>query len=264
MSDNIRPLILITNDDAIDAPGLDVLVRIASEFGDVIAVAPASPQSGKSSAITVDSPLRINQRTDRYGARMFTVSGTPVDCIKLALDAIVPRRPSLILSGINHGSNSGNAITYSGTMGAVLEGCTVGIPSVGFSLCHHSIRADFGLSERCVRMIIAKVMDEGLPDYTCLNVNIPARIVPLGIRVCRAARGHWTQEYARMMDPHGNPCYWLTGRFVNEEPEAADTDEHWLDAGYVSVVPCTPDQTQRDFIAPLASLLDFDGPDSGI
>ncbi|MDD5838960.1 MAG: 5'/3'-nucleotidase SurE [Bacteroidales bacterium] len=251
-------MILITNDDAIDAPGLDVLVRVAAEFGDVIAVAPVLPQSGKSSAITVDGPLRINQLADRHGARRFTVSGTPVDCVKLALDAIVPRRPDLLLSGINHGSNSGNAITYSGTMGAVLEGCTVGIPSVGFSLCHHSIRADFGLSERCVREIIGKVMQTGMPDYTCLNVNIPARIVPKGIKVCRAARGHWTQEYARMTDPHGVPCYWLTGRFVNEEPQADDTDEYWLDKGYVSVVPCTPDQTNRDFIEPFGAILDVD------
>ena len=255
---DIRPLILITNDDAIDAPGLDVLVRVAAEFGDVIAVAPVLPQSGRSSAITVDGPLRINQLADRHGARRFTVSGTPVDCVKLALDAIVPRRPDLLLSGINHGSNSGNAITYSGTMGAVLEGCTVGIPSVGFSLCHHSIRADFGLSERCVREIIGKVMQTGMPDYTCLNVNIPARIVPKGIKVCRAARGHWTQEYARMTDPHGVPCYWLTGRFVNEEPQADDTDEYWLDKGYVSVVPCTPDQTNRDFIEPFGAILDVD------
>lgn len=262
MTQKQRPLILITNDDAIDAPGLDVLVRIASDFGDVIAVAPTRPQSGKSSAITVDAPLRINQLPDRHGARRFTVSGTPVDCVKLGLDAIVPRKPDLILSGINHGSNSGNAITYSGTMGAVLEGCTIGIPSVGFSLCHHSIRADFSLSERYVRMIIEKVMAGGLPDYTCLNVNIPARVVPKGIRVCRAARGHWTQEYARMMDPHGNPCYWLTGRFVNEEPQATDTDESWLDRGYISAVPCTPDQTQRDFLIPLARILDTTAPET--
>lgn len=239
----MKPLILITNDDSIEAPGLHKLVEIASEFADIIGVAPLHPQSGMSSAISVDRPLRISEVADYKNARMFTVNGTPVDCVKLALNAIVPRRPALVLSGINHGSNSGNAITYSGTMGAVLEACTNGIPAVGFSLCHHSIKADFNLSAPFVREIIQRVMAEGLPDYSALNVNIPPRIVPKGMRVCRAARGHWSEEFARYTDPMGTPFYWLTGRFINEEPDATDTDEYYLSQGYISVVPCTPEQT---------------------
>lgn len=250
----MKPLILITNDDSIEAPGLHKLVKIASEFGDVIGVAPREPQSGMSSAISVSKPLRIHEVEDYNGARMFTVSGTPVDCVKLALNAIVPRRPDLVLSGINHGSNTGNAITYSGTMGAVLEACTNGINAVGFSLCHHSLKADFDLSQDFVRDIIGNVIANGLDNYTCLNVNIPARVTPLGIKYCRAARGHWSEEFARYTDPTGAPFFWLTGRFVNEEPDATDTDEYWINQGYISVVPVTPEQTDFNFLAKIVKL----------
>lgn len=249
----MKPLILITNDDSIEAPGLHKLVKIASQFGDVICAAPREPQSGMSSAISVARPLRIHEIPDYDCARMFTVSGTPVDCIKLALNSIVPRRPTIILSGINHGSNSGNAITYSGTMGAVLEGCTNGIPSVGFSLCHHSMKADFDLSAPFISEIIEKVLQNGLPAYTALNVNIPAQIVPLGIKPCRAARGHWSEEFARYTDPIGTPFYWLTGRFINEEPDATDTDEYWINQGYISLVPVTPEQTDMKYLQELLS-----------
>lgn len=251
---NERPLILITNDDSINAPGLHSLVESAREFGDIFVVAPKNPQSGQSSALTVGSPLHIREIDSAgEGVRMFTVDGTPTDCIKLALHAIVPRKPDLLLSGVNHGSNSGTCITYSGTMGAVLEGCMEHIPSVGFSLLHHSLAADFTLSAAHVRDIIAKVIASGLPEHVCLNVNIPAKVRPEGIRVCRAARGFWTEEYKRYLDPQGSPFYLLTGRFVNEEPDARDTDEYWLDRRYISIVPVTPDMTNREAIKKLAS-----------
>lgn len=238
-----KPLILITNDDSISAPGLHKLIEAALPFGQVVAVAPSLPQSGQSSAITVDMPLRITEHSEYKNTKRYSVSGTPVDCVKLSRDAILDRQPDLLLSGINHGSNSGNAITYSGTMGAVIEGCTIGIPSVGFSLCHHSIKADFDLSLDFVSQIINAVLKNGLPAYTALNVNIPARIKPLGMQVCRAARGHWSEEYARYADPFGRTFYMLQGRFINEEPDAKDTDEYWLSQNYISVVPVTPDQT---------------------
>lgn len=251
MESKIRPLIMVTNDDGIDAPGIHSLVRILTEFGDVICVAPVSAQSGQSSALSVNKPLRIKEHSGYDGCRMFSVSGTPVDCVKLCLHAIVPRKPDFLFSGTNHGSNSGNAITYSGTMGAVIEGVTVGIPSVGFSLLHHSIKADFALSAPLVREIARTVIENrsAFPDFTGLNINIPAKIVPKGAVVCRAAHGHWSEEYERYLDPSGNPFYWLTGRFVNEEPEAADTDEYYLNRGYISIVPVTPDQTS--FGAPM-------------
>lgn len=248
--------ILITNDDSINAPGLRALVDCARGFGDITVVAPVQPQSGQSSALSVNKPLRINRLEDYNGARMYTVSGTPVDCVKLALDAIFPVKPDLLLSGINHGSNSGNAITYSGTMGAVLEGTTVGIPSIGFSLLHHSLKADFSLSMSFVTEITAKTIANPLPPHVALNVNIPARVVPHGIRACRAAHGHWSEEYERYTDPSGNPFYWLTGRFINEEPDAVDTDEYWLEKGYISVVPVTPDQTAVACIADTTKIFD--------
>ena len=242
--DNCRPLILISNDDSINAPGIHFLADIASRLGDVYVVAPATPQSGQSAALTVNSPLRIVEKpSTNENIRIFTVSGTPVDCVKLALNAIVPRKPDVLFSGINHGSNSGVNVTYSGTMGAVLEGCMRGIPSVGFSLLHHSMNADFSLSASFVKEIAEKVISHGLPTNVCLNVNIPAKVVPSGIKLCRAAIGHWTDEYDRYVDPSGNPFYWLSGRFINDEPEATDTDEFWLGKNYISVVPVSTDQT---------------------
>lgn len=252
----MRPLILISNDDGIHAKGLMSLVECVKDMGDVIVAAPDTPQSGKSSALTVGQPLRITSHPDSHGARVFSVSGTPVDCIKLALHAIVPRKPDLVLSGINHGSNSGTAVTYSGTMGAVLEACMVDIPAVGFSLLHHSLKADFSMSIDYVRRITSTVLREGLPHRTCLNVNIPALVVPNGVRVCRAAQGHWSEEYERYTDPSGDPFYWLTGRFVNTEPQATDTDEYWLAKKYISVVPVSPDQTIISDIPAFAKIYD--------
>lgn len=250
-----RPLILITNDDSVDAPGIHHLAECVRSLGDVYIVAPAHPHSGQSAALTVGAPLRIVEKPSATdGVRLFTVNGTPVDCIKLALHTIVPRQPDIIFSGINHGSNSAVNVTYSGTMGAVLEGCMQGIPSVGFSLLHHSMKADFSLSTAFVAAIAATVLEKGLPKGVCLNVNIPARVIPQGIKVCRAARGRWTDEYKRYLDPLGVPFYWLTGHFVNEEPEADDTDEYWLNRRFISVVPVTADQTDREAIKPLAAM----------
>ena len=243
MDTTTRPLIMIINDDSVEAPGIHHLAECVADVADIYIVAPRNPHSGQSAALTVGAPLRIAELAGRDGLRVFTVNGTPVDCVKLGLHAIVPRRPDLVLSGINHGSNSVTAITYSGTMGAVLEACMVGIPAVGFSLLHHSMKADFTLSTQWVRRIILDVLEKGLPEGICLNVNIPAKVTPEGIRVCRAAKGHWSEEYKRYLDPSGNPFYWLTGRFVNGEPEADDTDEYWLNRRYISVVPVTPDQS---------------------
>lgn len=251
-----RPLILITNDDGIHAPGLMHLLDSARSFGDVIVVAPDTPQSGKSSAISVESPLFITQHPDIGGARLYSVSGTPVDCVKLGLHSIAPRKPDMLLSGINHGSNSGVSVIYSGTMGAVMEGCIVGIPSIGFSLLHHSLQADFSLSDRFVAEIIDKAFSHPLPQGICLNVNIPALVVPRGVRSCRAATGYWTEEYKQYSTPSGTPFYWLTGRFVNAEPRATDTDEYWLGKNYISVVPVSPDLTAANAITALAEIYD--------
>lgn len=252
-----RPLILITNDDSIEAPGIHHLADCVHSLGDVYIVAPAHPHSGQSAALTVNAPLRIKELpSEKDGIRLFTVDGTPVDCIKLALHTIVPRKPDVVFSGINHGSNSAVNVTYSGTMGAVIEACMQGIPAVGFSLLHHSMKADFTLSTAFVANIAADVLANGLPAGICLNVNIPARVIPEGIKVCRAAHGHWSDEYQRYIDPHGVPFYWLTGRFINDEPDAEDTDEYWLRCRFVSIVPTLVDQSALDAVKNLAARFD--------
>ncbi|MDE5688019.1 MAG: 5'/3'-nucleotidase SurE [Paramuribaculum sp.] len=250
-----RPLIMVSNDDGVHAPGLRHLIDSVKEFGDVIAVAPDAPRSGQASAITVDTPLRITEHDDIDGAKVYSVNGTPVDCVKLGLHAIMPRKPDLMLSGVNHGSNSGNSVIYSGTMGVAMEACMVGVPAVGFSLLHHSIAADFTHTTPYIIDIVRAVLQKGLPADVCLNVNIPAKCVPLGIKVVRAARGYWTEEYKEYSDPAGRPFYMLTGHFHNEEPDNDATDEYWLARKYVSVVPVRPDQTDTAAISTVREIL---------
>lgn len=250
-----KPLILITNDDGVAAPGIHFLAQWVREMGEVYVVAPTSARSGMSSAMTVNSPLRIVEREGYEFGRLFAVDGTPVDCVKLALHTILPRRPDILLSGINHGSNAGNSVIYSGTMGAVFEGAMAGIPSVGYSLLSHSMNADFNECRRYIERITKAVINKCLPADVALNVNFPAKVKIEGMKVCRAARSHWTEEYQQFTDPHGKPFYWLTGEQINEEPDATDTDLYWLGKNYASVVPVVADQTATNAIASLAQLL---------
>ncbi len=242
-----KPLILITNDDGVNAPGLHYLTQSVLPYGDVIVVAPNGPRSGQSSAITVDAPLYINECDPINTAKVYSTTGTPVDCVKLAMHAIVDRKPALLLSGINHGSNSGNSLIYSGTMGAVIEGCMIGIPSIGFSLLQYSWDADFTNCGHTIKSITEKVLNEGLPQNICLNVNIPAKCTPKGIRTVRATHGHWTEEYQKYSSPHGRTFYWLTGNYVvDENPEATDNEDYWLNRQYSTIVPVRPDQSALD------------------
>lgn len=253
--DSNRPLILISNDDGVEAPGLYHLIDCVKDYGDIIAVAPAAPHSGMSSAITVNAPLRIKAISEEEGVKVYSVSGTPVDCVKLGLHALVPRRPDIMLSGVNHGSNSGNSVIYSGTMGAALEACMAGIPAIGYSLLHHSLAADFSETTPYIRRITQAVMSGGLEKGVCLNVNFPSRCAIEGMKVVKAAKGFWTEEYQEYTDPHGKPFYWLTGRFHNLEPDNPDTDEYWLNRHYASVVPVRADQTAAGCLPALTSLL---------
>ena len=253
-----RPLILISNDDGIAAPGIHILANIAQEMGDVYVVAPQNPQSGMSSAMSVNTPLRIKQHdaTDyNDNVKLFSVSGTPVDCVKLAFNRILPRRPDLMLCGINHGSNAGNNLIYSGTMGAVMEACMAGVPAVGYSLTDHAMDADFSAAIPYIKDITRRVIAKGLPAALCLNVNFPAGDVIDGIKVVRSAASHWSEEYREYIDPHGRPFYWLTGSQVNEEPDATDTDLYWLNRHYATIVPATPDQTNVAAITTIADIL---------
>lgn len=252
-----KPTILICNDDGVNAPGLRYLIETVSVFGNVIAVAPADHRSGQSSAITIGEPLRIVRHADIGKAEVYSVSGTPVDCIKLALHTIVAgRKISLMLSGINHGSNAGNCVVYSGTMGAAMEACMQGIPSIGYSLLHHSWEADFSQCAPFVKEITAAVLRNGLPHNVCLNVNIPAHCTPKGLKVVDASEGFWTEEYVEYKDPQGVPFYMLSGRYVDKNPEADNTDSYWLDRQFVTVVPVTVNPTASDKISIVRQILE--------
>lgn len=240
-----KPLILVTNDDSISAPGILHLSSIAKLYGEIVVIAPDKPQSGAGHAITIHSTIRA-QKTNLHKTEIeYACSGTPVDCVKLAVNQVLRKKPDLILSGINHGSNSSINVIYSGTMSAAIEGYLEGIPSIGFSLCNYSIEADFTQSEKYVRQIIEWIIQKGLSEKICLNVNIPDLKSDeiRGIQICRQANGNWTEEFDERMDPYNKPYYWMTGRFTNFEPNSKDTDEWALANGYVSVVPVQTDIT---------------------
>jgi len=240
-----KPLILITNDDGHDAPGIEILTRLMLQLGDVVVVAPDGARSAQSNALTVTHPIRFKKIEEVEGLIRYSCTGTPTDCVKLALNEIVVRRPDLVVAGINHGSNSAINVIYSGTMGAVLEGCENGILSIGFSICDHSLEADFSQFEPFILKITREALLNGLPHATCLNVNSPVGEIA-GVRVARQCDGRWTKEYAKRTDPRGGSYFWLTGNFENHEPDSEDTDEWALDHGFISVVPTKIDLTAYD------------------
>lgn len=250
--ENKRPLILVTNDDGIEAKGIRELSKLMEEFGQVVVVAPDGPRSGQSCAITAGEPLRLKLVEKRDGFTSYTTNGTPTDSVKLSMHEVFgSTRPDLIVSGINHGSNAGVSILYSGTMGAVLEGCVECIPSVGFSFCSHLPDTDFSTCRETVRSVTQNVLQHGLPQGVCLNVNIPNTEELKGSKICRQARGHWSDEYQKQTDPYGRVNYWLTGYFNNQEPNDPETDEWALANGYVSIVPCLCDMTDHSYIPEL-------------
>lgn len=245
-----RPLILVTNDDGIMAPGIASLIEVAKTLGDVVVVAPDKAQSGMGHAITINSTLRIN-KVNIYGVlEEYSCTGTPVDCVKIAVNKILKRKPDLILSGINHGSNMSINVIYSGTMSAAVEGAIESLPSIGFSLLDDSIDANFSASKKIVKIIATQVLKNGLPKGVCLNVNIPKVKYELlkGIKVCRQAKANWIEELDERKDPAGKPYFWLTGRFENYDKGKKDTDVWALENHYVSIVPTQFDMTAHDSI----------------
>ena len=252
-----KPLILVTNDDGISAPGIRALVEAAAKIGEVIVVAPDSPQSGQGHAITISLPLRLKKVEVFDGIESWECSGTPVDSVKLAKSVILKERQiDLCVSGINHGSNAALNIIYSGTMSAAMESSIEGVPSIGFSLLNFQWDADFSAAQHFAERIMRDVLKQGMPNgCQLLNVNIPA--LPLaeikGIKVCRQAEARWIEEFAEAFDPQGRPYYWLTGKFVNED-QADDNDVTALENGYVSVVPSGHDLTVYSAIEPLQFL----------
>lgn len=246
-----KPLILITNDDGAEANGIHVLTRLMMQIGDVVVVAPDGPRSAQSNALTVTHPIRFKKLEEKKGLIRYSCTGTPTDCVKLALNEILDQQPDLLVSGINHGSNAAINVIYSGTMGAVLEGCENGIPSIGFSICDHSLEADFSLFEPYILQITRLTLKNGLAHATCLNVNAPIGEIA-GVKVARQCDGRWTKEFAKRTDPQGKAYFWLTGNFENDEPNAEDTDEWALSHGLISVVPTKIDLTAYESIGSIS------------
>ncbi len=252
-----KPLLLVTNDDGITAPGIQSLIEVAKKISNrIIVVAPDKPQSGMGHAITMNATLRLKKVNIEGVEAAYSCSGTPVDCVKIATSKVLEQKPDLILSGINHGSNSSINVIYSGTMSAAVEGAIEGIPSIGFSLCNHSIDANFNPIKEDVEKVIRFILKESMGKAICLNVNFPAveKEFLRGIRICRQAKAVWEEEFDERHDPTGNPYYWLTGKFVNHEEGEEETDEWALKHNYVSVVPIHFDFTDYDNLAHLKSL----------
>jgi len=240
-----NPLILITNDDGITAPGLRNLIRFLEGLGEIYVVAPDSPQSGMGHAITVDSTLyskKISYGSPDFVSGEYSTSGTPADCVKLALREILPRKPDLCVSGINHGTNSSINVIYSGTMSAAIEAGIEGIPAIGFSLCNFSWDADFTHCGDVIRTLVRQALENPMPKGVVLNVNIPEGPAIRGIRVCRQAKGNYREKFDKRTSPSGKEYYWLTGEFELLD-EGEDTDIRALEQGFVSVVPTQFDLT---------------------
>ena len=279
----MRPLILISNDDGYQAGGINYLIDTLRPVADLLVVAPDGPRSGFSAAITTQVPMTLRTIREEEGLTVMACSGSPVDCVKVAFNIVLPQRyglapstdegpdhrparlPDLVIGGINHGDNSSVNTYYSGTMGVVTEGTFQGVPSVGFSLCDQSSRADFSACGEWIVAIVEKVLREGLPPFTCLNVNFPHPSAAVavagesgdgikprykGIRTCRMAKSGWIREVAEQQRPgSGSPLYWLVGEVIEHEPEATDTDRWALYHGYVAVTPQTLDSTAYDLLA---------------
>ena len=248
-----KPLILVTNDDGISAPGIRMLIEIMNEIGEVVVVAPDSPQSAMGHAITIDSTLHCSEVTVSDGPQKeYSCSGTPADCVKLAVNELLDRKPDLCVSGVNHGSNSSINVIYSGTMSAAMEAGIEGIPAIGFSLMDFRWNADFHPLKKFIKQITLEALLQGIPRDIVLNVNFPKLKEKeiKGIKICRQAKANWVEEFDKRTNPMGKEYYWLTGTFVNED-KGEDTDEWALEQGYVSIVPTQFDLTAHHSIQQL-------------
>jgi 5'-nucleotidase len=239
------PRILVTNDDGITSPGIKALIEVAAKFGEVFVVAPDKPQSGMGHAITVHSGLTVMPFHIVGTREAYSCTGTPADCVKVAIYHLLKHKPDLCLSGINHGSNASLNVIYSGTMSAALEGSLEGIPSVGISLCNNHVDTDLTAARKATETVIKMMLDNKPDNNICLNVNVPD--IPLsklkGIRFCRQSSGNWEEFYEEHKDKEGNEFLWLTGKFINHEEGMKDTDLWAIDNGYVSIVPVHADLT---------------------
>ena len=244
-----RPLILIANDDGYAAKGINCLIEMVRDLGDVLVCAPEGGRSGFACAFSVTTPLTLTLRRREEDIEVWSCNGTPVDCVKMALAELCPRKPDLVIGGINHGDNASVNTHYSGTMGVTMEGCMKYIPSVAFSLCDHREDADFEPLRPYIRQMVERVLREGLPTGVCLNINFPLVSQFKGVKVCRMAKGTWASEVAKYRHPRGFDYWWMMGCYHNDEPEAEDTDNWALQHGYVAITPTQMDVTAYEALA---------------
>ena len=252
-----KPLILITNDDGVSARGINELAACLRDLGELVIFAPDGPRSGMSGAITSLIPLSCSLLEQEEGMSVYSCTGTPVDCVKLAVNDLLNRKPDLLVSGINHGGNMSVCVHYSGTLGAAREGSILGIPSIGISLTDYTKDAVFDECCRLGRRLAIHVLKEGLPKNTYLNLNVPNLRQVKGVRVCRQAEGRFINEYMRSENANGKPVYWLTGSLYNVRPLHPENDTSALDAGYASLVPCRIDVTDYAFMEQLQTLIEM-------
>ena len=255
---NKERVLFLTNDDSYRSKGFAAAIEIARKFGRVIAIAPDAPQSGMSQAITIYNPLYLRKVREEEGVLVYSLNGTPVDCVKMAFDHFFrDEKVDLVISGINHGSNAAVNVLYSGTMGAAIEAAFYDIPSIGLSLTDHNLDADFEGAVEYGSKIVESVLNGDIPTPLCLNVNVPN--IPCseikGIRLSRQTRGYWREEFYKRTDPHGRDYFWLTGAFSNAEPDAEESDEWALANGYVAVVPIQVDLTAYKQMEQLKKIL---------
>ncbi len=247
--ENKKPFILISNDDGYQAKGINSLVDMIRDMADILVCAPESGRSGMACAFSANEPLVLVPQRQEEGLEVWSCNGTPVDCVKLALEELCKeRRPQMVIGGINHGDNASVNAHYSGTMGVTLEGCMKYIPSLAFSLCTHDWFADFESLRPYIRKIVRKVLDDGLPKGVCLNVNFPVVDQFKGVRICRMAPGTWDNEVVKCRHPRGYDYWWMVGRYTNDEPEAEDTDNWALRHGYIAITPTKIDITSYEMI----------------
>lgn len=253
-----RPLILLSNDDGVGAMGLEALISIVRDLGDVIVVAPEGGRSGASLSITTTIPVRYKKIREEAGLKVYSCTGTPCDCVKMALENLVPRKPDLILGGINHGDNAAVNAHYSGTIAIAIEGTMKEIPSIGLSSCAFRREGDFLRLSGSIRRMVSRVLSEGLPYRTYLNVNFPDVSEFKGTRICKMGMGDWINEWVECEDPRGGRYYWMAGSYENYNREDTTTDSWALEHGYIAVTPITLDLTAYSAFDQLKSMLQTD------
>lgn len=251
----MRPYLLISNDDGVDAPGINLLIDTLRPYADILVMAPDSARSGFGCSITSSRPITYKVLKQEQGLTICSCSGTPVDCVKVAINTFTDRRFDLVIGGINHGDNSSVNTHYSGTMGVATEGALQGYPDIAFSSVYDSWQANLEPLRPYLVDLMFKAIALGLPEFTCLNINFPAAEKFKGIKICRMAHTRWQNELAKREHPYGGNYFWLVGDRKELEPEATDTDSWALSHGYVAVTPTTLDVTAKELMEVLKDVL---------